>query len=324
MLNLDNLTEEQLEAKKLLEQGMSNREVARVLWERESKESTLRNWMKQGLLDVEGEEVVTTPIKEPKVVFLDVETSGEVSLHFGRWKTNISPKAVISPDHMLTFAYCTLEDDEIIGHKLTDYDLFEEDPHSDYELIKEMWEVLDNCDILIAHNGSFDEGKFNARCAYWQLPPPSNYKLICTLKGLKKHFKLPANSLDSATRYFGLTRKLDNAGVELWVRCYLGEKEAFDEMLEYNIGDIPTLKQLYLRIRPFMKQHPNMGLYYEDFDVRCPKCGSKDLALTGKEVYTGVSKFPEVRCNSCGSPHIRTRTNVLDKELRKNLLTNAM
>lgn len=53
MLNLDNLTEEQLEAKKLLEQGKSNREVARVLWERESKESTLRNWVKQGLLDVE-------------------------------------------------------------------------------------------------------------------------------------------------------------------------------------------------------------------------------------------------------------------------------
>lgn len=45
-----NLTEQQVEVKRLLLEGKSVREAARIVLERESKESTIRHWIKKGLL----------------------------------------------------------------------------------------------------------------------------------------------------------------------------------------------------------------------------------------------------------------------------------
>ena len=58
-----NLTEDQQAVKELLEQGASIREAARVVLERESRESSIRHWVKNGLLD-KVEEVVETPSDE--------------------------------------------------------------------------------------------------------------------------------------------------------------------------------------------------------------------------------------------------------------------
>jgi hypothetical protein len=52
-----NYTEQQLEVKRLLESGVSVREAARLVLERESRESTIRSWVKNGLL---GEVVCDT------------------------------------------------------------------------------------------------------------------------------------------------------------------------------------------------------------------------------------------------------------------------
>lgn len=60
-MDLNNLTQEQVEVKELLTQGKSAREVARIMWDRGSRESTIRNWVKKGLLD---EEVVEEEITE--------------------------------------------------------------------------------------------------------------------------------------------------------------------------------------------------------------------------------------------------------------------
>lgn len=60
-----NLTEQQVEVKRLLSEGKSVREAARMVLERESKESTIRHWIKKGLLedttlkDIQDEGVVT-------------------------------------------------------------------------------------------------------------------------------------------------------------------------------------------------------------------------------------------------------------------------
>lgn len=347
----------------LLKGGLSNREIARQLG-KESQESTVRNMIAreikrsdydtlQDLLDntptpdeyadfmqqeVNGgktlEEIQRTFIEQVKdknpgaKIFLgDVETSYTISYHFGRFKQFISPKQVIQEPYMLTFAGKWLHNPAIFSRKLTDYpETFERDHRCDRDMIVDLWKVLDECDIFVAHNARFDRGWANQRFAYYGMQPPSPYITIDTLAALKESFSLPSNALEAACNYFELdSRKLSNGGAELWRRCMEGDPSAFEEMETYNIGDIPTLEELYLTVRPWMKRHPNVSLFHPDQSVmRCVRCGSDDLKEeVGKSAYTFLSKFKVYRCQGCGSC-LRDRKNVREKAAMNKTLANIL
>lgn len=158
------------------------------------------------------------------------------------------------------------------------------------------------------------------------MQPPSPYITIDTLAALKESFSLPSNALEAACNYFELdSRKLSHEGFSLWRRCVEGDPTAFDEMEEYNIGDIPTLEELYLTVRPWMKRHPNVALFHKDQSVmRCVRCGSDDLVVeNGKTAQTFLSKFTVYRCQECGSC-ARDRQNVREKAAMKKTLANIL
>jgi DNA polymerase III, epsilon subunit and related 3'-5' exonucleases len=347
----------------LMKGGLSQREVARQLG-KESQESTVRNMLKRELesrnLDSVQELIDSIPtpdeyadfmqeqvnggktlaeiqqtfiekVKEnnpgAKIFLGDVETSYTISYHFGRFKQFISPKQVIQEPYMLTFAGKWLHNPSIFSRKLPDYpEEFARDFKSDRKLIEDLWQVLDECDVFVAHNARFDRGWANQRFAYYGMQPPSPYITIDTLAGLKEAFSLPSNSLEAACNYFELdSRKLSNGGAELWRRCMEGDPEAFDEMESYNIGDIPTLEELYLTVRPYMRKHPNLALFHPDQSVmRCVRCGSDDLVEEkGKSAHTYLSKFKVYRCQECGSC-ARDRQNVREKAAMKKTLANIL
>ncbi|QQG33533.1 exonuclease [Pectobacterium phage PcCB7V] len=347
----------------LLKGGLSQREVARQLG-KESQESTVRNMIKRELdkhnLDTIQELLDMTPTPDEYADFMqqqvnggktlaeiqhsfiekikdnnpgakiflgDVETSYTISYHFGRFKQFISPKQVIQEPYMLTFAGKWLHNPSIFSRKLPDYpEEFARDYKSDRKLIEDLRQVLDECDIFVAHNARFDRGWANQRFAYYGMQPPSPYITIDTLAGLKEAFSLPSNSLEAACNYFELdSRKLSNEGASLWRRCMEGDPEAFEEMESYNIGDIPTLEELYLTVRPFMRKHPNIALFHPDQSVmRCVRCGSDDLVEEkGKSAHTFLSKFKVYRCQECGSC-ARDRQNVREKAAMKKTLANIL
>lgn len=313
-----NYTEEQVqEAIALVDEGLSQRAAAVITG---VPRSTLGDRIREMN---EMQSLADTSEEGPVITFLDVETSATISAHFSRFKAFISPDAVIQEPYLLTAAWKNNRG-ESGAHSLHHYPLWEEDHTNDLMLVEQMWDVLDKSDIVIAHNASFDDGWFANRFAAHGMQPPSSYKVICTLKALKKYFKLPSNSLDASTRYFGLEQKRSHEGISLWLRCMQGDVEAMESMLEYNRGDIPTLEQLYYKILPFIKNHPNAALYYNDDKVRCNTCGADDMEeITGKYSYTNLSKFKTFRCNSCGSIK-RNRKNERTKEQMQNTLMNAV
>lgn len=304
---------------KLSSQGLSSRKIAKKVFGKDTSKSTVNDILKR-----EREAEADTSF--PKILFIDVENQGSLNISFPRFKAFISPQAVLKEPYLLTYA-CNWahegeQDIECVG--LDDLPAFEEDSSNDIMLVERLWELLDEADIIVAHNAGFDEGVINARFAYYGFPPPSPYKVVCTLKALKKHFKLPANSLDASTKYFELERKLSNEGIGLWVDCYLGKEEAFEEMKEYNRGDIPTLRQLYFKILPFIKNHPNLGLYYNDDKLRCNNCGSESMVEeVDKKAYTNLSSFSVYRCSNCGSVK-RDRKNTRSKDQMSNTLMNIV
>jgi len=40
-------------------------------------------------------------------------------------------------------------------------------------------------------------------------------------------------------------------------------------MLEYNVHDVEITELVYLKLRPWMKSHPNMGVYNVDKPLSC-------------------------------------------------------
>ena len=89
-------------------------------------------------------------------------------------------------------------------------------------------------------------------------------------------------------------------------------------METYNRKDVTILEQVYLKLRPWIKNHPNIGLYQEDYNMVCPTCGSKHIEEDGSFYYTSANKYKIMRCNDCGAIS-RVRNTSYPKEKKKNL-----
>ena len=139
--------------------------------------------------------------------------------------------------------------------------------------------------------------------------PPKPYKTVDTLKELRKVAAPTSRSLDYVTKALHMNGKMKHRP-ELFQECKQGKGEALRELRKYNEIDVLEGESLYLYIRPWMKSHPNMGLYYQDEKERCRNCGSVDLDYDDKHpVHTTVNSFVCWTCNTCGA-HGRTIDSV--------------
>jgi hypothetical protein len=254
----------------------------------------------------------------PKVLIFDIETSPLKAFIWQKsvWKANVGEQQVISEWFMLTWSAKWLFGDKIMSDRLTGKEAADE---NDYRIVGSLWKLLDEADIVIAHNGdSFDVPNMNTRFVIHGYNPPSPYQTIDTLTIARRQFGFTHNNLNALARLFDLPVKLET-DFELWKKCVAGEEKALAYMQEYNNGDVDTLEGVYMKLRPWIKGHPNLGLYVESDEPVCPNCGSDKIAiLDGKFSYTSVGKYPLFRCE-CGA-FGRVRKSVLDKEVSKNLL----
>jgi len=171
----------------------------------------------------------------------------------------------------------------------------------DSRLLQELWRWLDSADILIAHNGKqFDIPVMNTRFLFHGLLPTSSYQIIDTLEVCRKNFRFISNKLDYVTRFLGLNGKKKHEGFEMWVKCMAGDEDALHEMELYNRDDVTELEDLYMLLRPWIRPHPNMGLFVEEDVQVCPNCGSSDIKLNGYYV-TPMNKYDEFNCQKCGA-----------------------
>jgi uncharacterized protein YprB with RNaseH-like and TPR domain len=263
----------------------------------------------------------TVRVKEPKlkVLILDIENAPLMSYHWGVWKQNIGAPMRVEGNrsYMMSIAMKWLDSDEI--------HYFESRTEDDSELLKNTLKFLDEADIVVAHNGKgFDMKKINAYAIINNLNPPSPYRQIDTLIEARKAFLFERNTLAHLADILSCSPKLTHAkfqGFELWKECMKGNEEAWQEMRTYNIQDIKTLEEVYLKMRPYIKSHPNVVTASGSSNPRCTACGSHKLKPNGFSV-TNVSKFERFVCEKCGS-FSRGRKNLLPKEDREVLLTSV-
>jgi len=152
------------------------------------------------------------------------------------------------------------------------------------------------------------------------LGPPAPYTQIDTLDVARSNFSFSSNKLDYINKLFHIDRKIDT-NAKLWDACCEGDAEALKKMEAYNKNDVGILEEHYYIVRPWIKSHPNMGLFVEGDGSKCPTCGSINITWLDKFYTTSVNKYSCFRCE-CGAIG-RARQTAVSKDERKNILSSV-
>ena len=231
---------------------------------------------------------------EPKILCIDIETTPIEAYTWGpKWETNLIE--FIEHVRILSFSAKWING-KYITKGWPDYKGYRKGILDDTSIVKELWDLLNEADVIVAQNGkSYDIKVMNARFAYHKLTPPAPFKLIDTKLEARKYLRLPSYSLDDLCDYFKMGRKLHHEGFPLWTGCMAGDGKSWAKMLKYNKWDVVLLEKLYLKLRPWMQQHPNFGLYTNK--VGCQNCGANRIQSRGLEPG---GKHKRVQCGLCG------------------------
>ena len=232
-----------------------------------------------------------------KVLLFDIETTPmEVYVWSLIGNKYIQPNNIIQDWNVLSWSAKWLYDSEVISDVQTPQEAIERD---DERIIKSLWHLIDEADILIAHNGDrFDIKKINTRFHINGLLPPSPYQSIDTLKAVKRSFAFSSNKLDYLGQLLTNKGKI-STNFKLWTDCLLGKRQALNEMLAYNEEDVRLLEEVYLELRAWIKSHPNLGM--GGVGELCPTCGSDDIRYNGGYYTTAANRYLSYRCGDCGS-----------------------
>jgi hypothetical protein len=255
-----------------------------------------------------------------KILILDIETLPIEAYTWGIWQQNIGINQIKKDWTLLSWSAKWLFDSKVYSAILSPKECKQRD---DKRITKAIWSLIDEADIVIAHNAKkFDLKKLNTKFVMHRLDKPSHYEVIDTLPHLRKQFGFTSNKLDYVNKLLGLDRKNESGDFTLWEACVNGNKEALERMIKYNINDVVILEETYLRIRNWIVPHPNVGLHVDDNICACPSCGSEHLTETGKHYSTQVNQYTELRCDECGSLS-RSRKSVTSLKKKTKLIVSV-
>lgn len=245
---------------------------------------------------VDGVPAEITIMNPSKVLVIDVETLPLLGYTFNPWNTSITPSHLVKDFCILSYAAKWLGDDRIISDILTPREAIS---RNDKRLLQKPWRLLEEADVIITHNGKrFDIRKLNARFWKNKYHKPASYKMIDTLVAAKSVFGLTYNSMDFIAEYVEMDRKLDT-NFALWVACDNGDREALRYMREYNEQDIRTQESIYMEMREWIPNHPDMSVYAR-MDNVCPVCLSTNHERIGFYVAKKL-RYNEHRCADCNA-----------------------
>lgn len=251
-----------------------------------------------------------------KILEFDIETAPALALTWGVWKQTIAPKNVIDMGYTLCFAA------KWYGKRGT---MFFSKPKDGMEgMIRAAWDLLNEADAVVHYNGErFDVPTLNKEFLKLGLTPPEPYKQIDLIKTVRKEFKMPTgNSLNEVLRFLGMEQKVSHKGMELWWECMQGDEKAWRVMERYNRKDVTIMEKLYVRLLPWIKQHPNYALYTDEGRPVCTNCGSPHVTRQGI-ARTRVMQYQQYKCKKCGS-WMRERMNCTPNHVKHNTLVKVV
>ena len=225
----------------------------------------------------------------PKILFFDTERAPPIAWF---WESN--KEQYIGHNQILQYGFFTSiqwqwewENDPSAYSLADNPSAFKNDPSSDKRVVQKAADLIDDCDILVAHNGKrFDWRHFKARMIFHKIKPVKKPYIVDTLAEAKTA-AFPSNSLKGLAKHLNIIEKGYNETdmADLISGPIAKRLDAIRMQTAYGLKDIPPLKELYYRLRPYSEKHPNIGAFTGL--PCCPKCGSDHIVNRGTSVIQG-------------------------------------
>lgn len=254
---------------------------------------------------------------EPRILIYDIETSLQTVAVFGlQYNDFIDPVNIITERHVVCVCWQWLGEKKVYSVSLLDDPKrFAKDIHDDTHVLEVFHKVLSEADVIVAHNGdNFDYRYLKTRMlkhGLSALPPVTS---IDTYKVAKQQFMFNSNKLDYLGKFLGLGGK-KSTPKGLWLEVLAGSQKAIQTMVDYNKRDVTLLRDVFLKLRPYMPNHINRELFGK---TGCPRCGSHKVQSRG--VHRAISRvYQRYQCQSCSGwfravkndKKVTTKTRVL-------------
>ena len=251
---------------------------------------------------------------KPKILFFDIETAYIRAAVWSRWNINVNMSQVMEDWYVLCWSAAWAGEDFVMSDALHYHPAaYGANPRDDREVLQSIWNLLDEADIVVAHNGNrFDIPKLNARFIKHGMGPTSPVKVVDTLRVAKRSFKFTSNRLDDLGDYLGVGRKIPT-DFKLWADIIeRHDRKAFDRMVAYCEQDVQLLEDVYLKLRPWDKTHPSTVALDAD-EPRCNVCNSTRILKNGT-YDTQAQRYQKFKCGDCGH---NMRLKKSDKDVGK-------
>lgn len=233
---------------------------------------------------------------EAKVITLDIETSPMTILVWRLGEQRVNLDQVVKDWYIMAWSAKSLGSSKIQYREARN-------PSEERAILKDLWKVLDEADIVISQNGeSFDLPKIESRMMLMGFKPFSPVKHHDTYKQLKK-IGFTSHKLEYLTdKFCKKYKKLKHKkfpGLSLWKECLKGNPAAWREMRTYNIHDVLSTEELYLNTRGWSTNKAPVLFWYKDPTRRCLYCGAYKLKKDG-HARTAKKLYVQMQCTDCG------------------------
>lgn len=235
---------------------------------------TIRVWAKSMGLGVMSKNIV-----EPtKILIYDIETSRVSAKLFWTGKTYINYKQIRGIPQIISVSWRWLGE-ETVHHLKWDMKT-----HTDEKLVEEFLKVYNKADMVVGYNNkNFDDRWINAKAMRYNLFVNVYVKSFDLIKHSKRLFRLLSYSMAYLAEYMGVTLKQGHEGIKMWDMIEDGtpeeQEEYIDKMINYNVGDIITTEEIFLKLRKYMGHTIHVGAFIGGEKYTCPHCGGDNVEL---------------------------------------------
>lgn len=211
---------------------------------------------------------------KPRILIYDIETSYNIvkSWRVG-FNLNINPSDIIHERKIICVSYKWLGEEQV-------YNLQWDKDQDDKFLLEQFIEVLNEADLIVAHNGDRYDLKFiKTRAIYHNLEMLLNYPQFDTLKVAKSKFMFNSNKLDYISEYLGFDNKIKTE-MKLWDDIIFNKcPKAMDKMIEYCNMDVILLEKVYNKLVHWEKPKYHFGVLNNKPKESSPISGGMNLEL---------------------------------------------
>lgn len=242
------------------------------------------------------------PKQTAKILLHDIEAGPNLGYVYGKYDQNVVQ--FHSEWELMAYGF------KWLGQRAVES--YAQDQYSEEDLLSIAHEAMSEADVVVAHNGdNFDQKKLNAKFLEYGFEPPVPYRSVDTLKIARRYFAFNSNRLGDLAEKLGVQRKQQLGGFATWIACIEGDQKAWDKLKRYNKQDVRVLEDVYLRMLPWIDNHPAVNIL-NDVSDGCPKCGSTNLILVPKPKLNKTTTVDRYQCTGCSGYSYSRKSNPTD------------